>query len=83
MSTIESYELLGRFIGRLNDASFARMQGFTGGPKQVRLLRNAHARAATLKRAELVDLGRLISDYLSPGSDIANVYGSIFATVSS
>jgi hypothetical protein len=78
MTTIaQTYEALGRSIARLSDSSFAKTQGFTGGAKQLRLLRSAHARAAPLTHAELADLGRLIADYLSPHSEIATLCGAV------
>jgi hypothetical protein len=78
----ELYKELGKALSELRNVDFARAQGFMGGAKQVRLLRTAHARASSLKREELRDLGRLVSEYFSSRSQIALLLSSLYASLS-
>lgn len=81
-ATIEIYEALGRAIDMLGDPSFAQTQGFTGEGKQLKQIRKAYAQAVSLKRGDVLDLGRLVSDYLSPRSEIASLYSALYSATS-
>lgn len=77
----DGYQELGRYVQRLTDKSFADSQGFSGGEKQLSLVRQLYARAASRKLPAAVDLGRVIYDNFSPRSGLAKSFDRFHGSV--
>jgi hypothetical protein len=82
MTTSQIHQALGHALAKLDDPSFATAEGFLGGRKGIRLLRTTHARASSMDRSRITDLGRVIFDSVSPRSRIASLYERLVSSLS-